>query len=560
LILILSGYFIILKLIKPEEPFEKSIAVLPFNDYSEKQDQEYFSNGITEEIINQLSKIKDLEVIWRTSSMSYKDTKLDVKDIAHELGVSKIVEGSVQKASTRVRITVKLIDGKTGKYEWSETYDRELTDLFAVQTEISINIARKLDAILTNQEESMIKEIPTKNLMAYDYLLKGRQYGADFKWNSAIEMYTKAIELDPRFTLAYIERASKYSSIFFTKGDYYTGDFRNFDQLARADLATAIKLNPNFPEVKLEESEQLYRFDRDHDKALKILDEISHLMTNNYSYHYLRGSILRRKGNWKESIKDHLKAIQLDPLNLDTYNQIAYSYRLTRSYSEAAEYFNKFHSYEIPISIKNDIFMTILEWKGDLKEALKVSGSTVDELGSTGYFMDNYSYYDRQYDKLFTTATKFESQFTYFPKSLNQAFALYLKSDEKKCKQYADSVISELEILIKQFPKDDRYYSALGLAYAFIGENKRAIECAQKAVRLKPIKIDAWQGYEKEKDLTRIYVFTGNYEQAMDKIEYLLTIPGDLSVPLLKIDPAYDKLQNTPRFKKILTKEYRTMY
>ena len=174
------------------------------------------------------------------------------------------------------------------------------------------------------------------------------------------------------------------------------------------------------------------------------------------------------------------------------------------------------------------------------------------------YFIINDFYFIRQYDKLIPIANKYEDQMVYLPKTLRLAQAYFLDANISLSRQYADSAIAELNLKIKESPDDDRYYAALGYAYAFNGENKKAVENAKKAVKLKPLKMDAWQGYYKEMDLAKIYVLTGEYDLAMDKIEFLLTIPGDLSVPLLKIDPAYDKLRDLPRFQKILTTEYKT--
>ena len=201
--------------------------------------------------------------------------------------------------------------------------------------------------------------------------------------------------------------------------------------------------------------------------------------------------------------------------------------------------------------------MTIVLWKGDLKEALELSkfDQTNIEFGRINYF-----FYLRQYEKLITNTDLYEDQFIYSPKSLNLAFSYFLNANNSMSVKYADSAIAELSQKIKQFPEDDRYYAALGYAFAYKGEKNKAIECVQKAVNLKPIRLDAWQGYHKELDLMKIYIITGDYDLAMDKIEYLLKIPGDLSVPFLKVDPVFDKLRNLTRFQRILTTEYKTNY
>jgi tetratricopeptide (TPR) repeat protein len=199
----------------------------------------------------------------------------------------------------------------------------------------------------------------------------------------------------------------------------------------------------------------------------------------------------------------------------------------------------------------------MLLWKGNLDEAYKPAEYTTEEMG---YIEGNILYLQRQFDKLLQTAKYYEDQFDYRPRSLNLAIVNYLSSNAAQCKLYADSAITEIELLIKESPDDDRYYAALAYANGFAGDKKKAMENISKAVKLKPLTLDAWQGFKKELDLAKIYILTGENDLAMDKIEYLLTIPGELSVPLLKLDPAVDKLRSLPRFQKILKTEYKTIY
>lgn len=548
LVLLILGVFFIPKLNKSPEQLEKSIAVLPFLDYSVNHDQEYFANGMVEEILNQLTKIKDLVVISRTSSMIYKDSKLPLKQIAKELGVSKIVEGSVQKAGDSVRIAVQLIEGATQKNLWSKTFDKGLSNLFSIQTEISMNIARELNIILTSQEVDLIQKIPTNSQLAYDYYLKGKQYREDRKIELAIELLNKATEQDPGFTLAYVEKASIYTN------SYFNLRYHIDDSLAKVNLEIAQKIDPDLPEVKFEQAEQLYRIDRNHDKALERLDELKTQMINNTEFLNLRAALLRRKGKWEEAQIDWKKSSLLDPLTTKWYRQIGITYQWMRRYPEAMEYFDKPKLLGLNPENQDLKFISILSWKGDIKEALKNS-----ELNLTDQ-RDIYFYYSRQYDKLISIAKKVESQNFFIPKTIKLAQAYFLNSRISLSKQYADSAIAELNLKIKEYPEDDRYYAALGYTYAYKGDTKKAIENAQKAVKLKPLKLDAMQGYYREMDFAKVYILTGEYDLAMDKIEYLLTIPGELSVPLLKIDPAYDRLRDLPRFQKILSTEYKTNY
>jgi TolB-like protein len=551
---------------KQTKELEKSIAVLPFVNDSQDEENAYFINGIMDEVLINLQKIKELRVISRTSVEKYRGPdKPSIPEIAKELGVNYIVEGSGQKYGNTISLRIQLLRAAKESHLWADSYEQEINevnDILSIQRQIAKSIARELKAIITPQEEDLMQQIPTNNPLAYDYYLKGKQYSTDLKYDLAIDMYSKAIEQDPEFTLAYLERAVKYARIYFTKGTEYglSGDWKGFDRLAKEDLQMALKINPNLPEVKYVQADQLYRIDRNHDKALALLDEIKTQMPNNPSFFMLRGAILRRKGQWEESLKEHHKSILLDPLNVGGYIEIGHTYRLMRRYPEAIEFFNKSLLLDQNPENQSGRFLTLLLWKGDLEEAVKISELSVTYLGSLADLNSNYYYYNRHYDKLIPIADKWEDQLTYSPKTLNLAQLYFLNANISLSRQYADSAIAELIVKINEFPEDDRYYAALGYAYAYKNENKKAIENAQKAVKLKPLKLDAWQGYVKERDLANIYVLAGKYDLAMDKIEFLLTIPGDLSVPLLKIDPIYDKLRALPRFQKILTTEYKTNY
>jgi tetratricopeptide (TPR) repeat protein len=478
--------------------------------------------------------------------------------------VNYIVEGSGQKYGSTFSLSVQLIMAKAKEsHLWAKSYEqeiREIKDIFAIKRQIAEAIAAELKAVISPKEEDLILQIPTNNNLAYYYYLKGKQYSSELRYDLAIDMYSKAIEQDPEFALAYLTRASLYSEIYFTRGtEYaYSVDWKGFDRLAKADLKKALEINPNLPEVKLVQADQLYRFERNHNKALELLDEVKTQMPNNPSFFFLRGAILRRMGKWEESLKEMNRKILLDPLSADGYIEIAHTYRLMRKYPEALEFYNKSLLLDQNPENLNGTYFTIRLWKGDLKEALKTVKLNSIDLRDSAWINDPY--YNRQYNKVIQYANKYEDQMNYLSKTLIIAEGYFLNANISLSKQYADSTINELTIKIKESPEDERYYAAFGYAYAIKGENRKAIENAQKAVKLKPLKLDAWQGYYRELDLASIYIITGNYDLAMDKIEYLLTIPGDLSVPLLKIDPVYDKLRSLPRFQKILATEYKTNY
>jgi TolB-like protein/Flp pilus assembly protein TadD len=564
LALITAGYFIVTRIFKTDEQPEKSLAVLPFINDSPDEENAYFINGIMDEVLNNLQKIKDFRVLSRTSSEHYRGKDIqNIPKIARDLGVNYIVEGSGKKYGDKFRLSVRLIAAKNEKLLWNETYEQETKspeDNFRIQIQVAVAIANELEAIITPEERNLIEQKSTNNSAAYDYYLQGRQYDSELKYLKAIEMYSKAIEQDSNYVNALLARSYIYSRIFFTRGteyNNYTGDWKGFDKLAKADLEKAIKISPNLPDVKLVQADQLYTMDRNYKKAISILEEIEPHMSNNPAYYNLQGAIFRRMGRWEESLQAWNKQILLDPLNAAGYIEAAHTYRLLRRYPEAVEFFNKSKLINPNPENKSGIFSTIILWKGDVDEALRSAGIDLSEINVS---VISYYYYKRQFENILINAGRYEDQFAYRPRTLNLSNAYYLTGNNAKCRQFADSAITELNRKVKESPGDDRYYEALGYAFAFKGAYDKAFENIREGIRLKPLKMDAWQGYDNEISLMQIYIIAGELDLAMDKMEYLLSIPGELSVNLLKVDPIYDRLRNLPRFKKILETDYKTKY
>lgn len=553
LALITLGYFFFPKLFKTSEPLEKSIAVLPFVNLSNDSEQEYFSDGMVDAILDHLFKAGDLKVISRTSTMRYKGTKLTLKEIAHELGVLSILEGSVQKIGNKVRITVQLIDTKSDTHLWSETYDKDLSDVFSIQSEVAQNVARELKSTISSEETDLVKKTPlTTNQLAYDFYLKGNDYLYKSENYLALEMYTKAIQEDHVFAGAYERRARIYLLIWWEKAE---GNWRGNDLKAREDIKKVLELNPELPELKITRAYYYYFVNREYNNALKLIAELKAELPNMADLYTLSSYILRRQGKLKESISQAKLGIQLDPFNAQSITDLASSYRLLRQFDNQIECAKQGLSL-IPDykNFNRHLFNAYLLKTTDIKIALKESGLKQEDIQYEIF------YYTRQYGKLLEFIPKdtsiVPSQFNYRPKTYLSALIYHLNANKSSGKIYADSAITYLKEKIKEDPDDDRYYATLGKCYALIGNDKEAIACGNKAINLKPGKLDAWQGYVKEQDLMEIYILTGNYDLALDKIEYLLSIPGELSVELLKIDPIFDNLRNLPKFQKILLTEY----
>jgi serine/threonine-protein kinase len=553
LVLIILGLFFIPKLYKPKVELEKSIAVLPFENLSNDPEQEYFSDGMVDAILDHLFKAGDLKVISRTSTMRYKGTKLTLKEIAHELGVSSILEGSVQKIGNKVRITVQLIDTKSDTHLWSETYDRDLSDVFSIQSEVAQNVARELKSTISSVTNNRIEEtLITSNQKAYDFYLKGKDYSSKYESYRAVDMFTKSILEDPKCAVAYAERAREYLYLYWIKDE----KIQNYDLKAQEDLKKGLSINPELPELNNTQALYYYWVNREYNKALSIVEELKALTPNMSELYSTASSVLRRQGKWEQSIKERIQTIRLDPFNASEIFELAVTYGLMHQYDKEIEYIKQGLSL-IPDykSFNKQLFVSYLDKTGDFNSAFKESGLTEQDIQS------EIHYYKRQFNELIEfirqnkrdTARQIDQQMDFHPNTFNYALIYFLSGKLALCKVYADSTIVILKERIKEFPKDERYYATLGKCYAFIGNDKEAITSGKEAVNLKPLELDAWQGAVKEQDLMEIYIFSGNYDLAIDKIKYLLSIPSDLSEGLLMIDPIFDNLRSLPEFQKIIT-------
>jgi TolB-like protein len=554
LALIVLGYMFIPKLFESSGSIEKSIAVLPFVNLSNDPEQEYFSDGMVDEILDRLFKVGDLKVIARTSSMRYKNTKLTLKEIAAELGVSALLEGSVQKLGNKVRITAQLIDPKTGFHIWSETYDKDLSDVFSIQSEVAQNVARELKAKLTSKETQLIQNAPlTTNQLAYDFYLKGNDYWSKFETLLALDMYSKAIQEDSLFAAAYAQRAKIH--LFFKWGKLE--GWQGHDLKAKEDIKKGIRLNPGLPEVKLAQAISYYQLDLDYYNALKILKELTTEAPNLPDVYAYISYILRRQGKWEESVSEAKHGLLLDPFNANYFDNLSQTYQFLHQYNNQIDCLKKGLSL-IPDYKKFNyyIFYAYLDKTADLKIALKESGLKEEDVKYQVY------YYTRQYNKLIELIRindsnlniEYNKEYEHRPEQRTSNFALiyYLSGNKALCRVYADSAITYLKDKIKEIPDDDSFYATLGKCYALIGNNIEAIDYGNKEVNMMPIKLDAISGVVREQDLMEIYILNGDYNQALDKIEYLLSISSKLSIGKLMIDPIFDNLRSLQRFQKII--------
>jgi TolB-like protein len=532
----------------------RSIAVLPFRNDSPDTTNAYFINGIMERITTNLQMVKELRVISRNSVEKYRDNKTkSAPEIAEDLGVNYIVEGSGQKIGNSISVTTQLIKAK-GKetHLWAKTYDQkinEVNDYFKIQSEIAEKIAEELKTAIAPEEKRLIEITPTTSLTAYDFYLRGNDYDSRDKRPLAVEMYTKAIQHDSLFVEAYARRAIVHTYLYWEKQENWQGHVLK----AKEDIKIGSHLNPELPEIRLAEAVVLYQVDRNYDKSLKILNKLKNERPNMEDLYAYCSYVFRRQGNLEESINEAKRSIQIDPFNADYIDNLLITYSLLHRYDSTIESSKQGLSL-IPDykSFNFQIYYAYLNKTGDLKIAIKESGLTEQD------FQYDVYYFNREYKKLIDFIKKdssinFSNQLSYEPKTYRLAAIYYLNNSKSLCKIYADSAIVHLLRKIKDTPDDDRLFSTLGKCYALSGKDKEAIAYGEKAVDLKPIKLDAYQGVSKEQDLMEIYILTGNYDKALNKIEYLLSIPSWMSIGQLIIDPLYDNLRSLPRFKEIIS-------
>jgi len=550
----------------PPSPETKMLAILPFENLGPVED-EYFADGLTEEITNRLAALHGLGVISRTSARLYKNTTKTAKQIGEELGVGYVLGGSVrwgrsQEGKGRVRVTPKLIRVSDDIHLWSDTFDRVIEDIFRVQSEIAEQVVKKLDITVLEPERKALRAHPTDNIEAYDLYLRAEEHfsrGWDDinpqEFEQAVELYEKAIDLDPDFALA-------YASLSFTHMATYTGGVdRTAERLAksRAAIDKILELEPDSPRSKMALAVYYYWGFQDYDRALEIFKSVQRAWPNFTSP--VIGYIQRRQGKWEESIANVEKAFKLNPRNEDIAIQQGVSLLAVRKYKEAEEWFNRALSIapDSKGALLSKVDVAILseadtQKARDLQEKLPRNGMT-DNTWFTLYMERKFP---EALDHL--ASLSYDSFYwigIYFHKDLFYASVYQAQKDLSMMKTHASKARLVIEEALRENPGYPGLHAALGLAYAFEGRREEAIREGNRAVVLYPESIDAVEGPFYVLNLANIYTIVGEYDEAINKLEYLLSIPSGhfISVPLLRVDPTWDPLRKHPKFQRLLKDE-----
>jgi TolB-like protein/DNA-binding SARP family transcriptional activator/Flp pilus assembly protein TadD len=542
----------------------KRIVVLPFTNLG-PAGQEYFADGVTEEITARLAAVGDLRVIGSTSAHVYKGTRKTLQEIGTELGVDYVIEGAVRwqkstRGPARVRVTPQLVSTRDGMHLWAQVYDEPLDEIFRVQSDIAQQVVQALDVRLLDPQRRVVEAVPTPNLQAYDYYLRGNEYwrrGTEERFQrTALRMYEKAVGLDPGFGLAWT-RLSRMHSLQYLF--YYD---RSEDRLVQAKRAVdkAFELEPRSPEAHYALGLYYFIGRADYERALQEFALAEASRPNDSEISLARAVLRTRQGKFREAGVDFEKAFRLDPVASQVVNQYAQHFDLLRGFARAETLYARTIALapdrSIPYFWKAWMY---LRWDGRTQRAQTM----LDEARANGvdeprlrFLQVMIDVCDRKYPEalrsLSETPDVIADQFRLIPKALlyAQVYGLMQRRDLERA--YYDSAQSLLYQRVRERPDDPRVHSALGIDYAGLGRKDEAVQEGEKGAALLPISTEANQGYYRAWDLARIYAMVGERDAAVAQLEHLLSIPGHVTVAWLRIDPTWDPLRNDLRFQRLV--------
>ena len=566
--IVLSGIalkYIPKKAIRPSGK-ETRLVVLPFENLGSAED-EYFAAGITDAITARLATIHGLVVISRQSAMQCKKREKTAHQIANDLGVDYILEGTVQRErpsdpTSRVRITPQLIKAADDAHVWAQAYDNDMSEVFRVQSDLAEQVAQALNIALVERERRALQSRPTENMEAYNYFLQGNEYWHRGYLESgiriAIRMYEKAVDLDPKFALAYARLSWCHAQIYW---EYYDHTLERLE-IARKAVDKALELEPDLPEAHWALGNYYYHCLLDYDRALKEFAVARQNLPNDSDLLSGIGYVQRRQGKFEEALANLKRACELDPLSNIAVFEVGQSFVLMRNYPEAMRCYDRAISLapDLPNAYNWKAWLCLL-WEGSIENARAVVEEAFKNISSPEEFRTGWlitlDVYEGNYQKALDGLSSLKSgdgedQFYFIPKAMRYAEIYRYMNDNELAKKYYDEARNILEAKIQEDPNDARFRSALGIAYAGLGLKEDAIREGKKGIDLLPITKDAWRGSYRVRDLALIYVMVGAFDLAIEQIEYLLSIPGPLSIPSLRLDPACKPLRDHPRFKKLL--------
>lgn len=539
-----------------------AIAVLPFENLSSEPDSAFFTDGLHDTVIGHLSRVSGLKVISRTSVMGYRGGQKNLKRIGRELGVDHVVEGSVQRAGGRLRVVAQLIEADSDTHLWSNEYDHELKDVFAVQADIAKSVATAVKARLTPQEEASIESIPTKNPAAYDLYLRALmiERRADPKaedFRQGLEWLGQAVALDPNFAAAYAQMASLHDSLYWAGFD--PTDARRALIEENADIA--LRLDPKLPEAHIAKALFHYHGWRNYDAALKELEIARALAPNNAKVHFWLAPIYRRQGRWDPALESFDRATALDPLNSQYLSERGGTLQMLRRYPEAGEAFARLASFESdnPLAAVPGAYNTFFA-TGDLeplKAVLATMPAGFDPYCQVTGMRTMIAALERRFADI--TAMAFECKEKFIPNSGGAQIPIeYYVAQVKwiatgrKVPPEAAQARAVIEDILAKRPDLPQVRMNLAALLAMQGENRRAIEEADRALEGMPLSRDALTGAALLRASVDVFANAGAEERAITELERALRLPNGGHIREIQLDPILDPLRGHPRFQKLL--------
>jgi serine/threonine protein kinase/tetratricopeptide (TPR) repeat protein len=552
---------------------EKSIAVLPFESLSDNKSDTYFADGVQDEILSNLAKVSQLKVISRTSVMTYRSTNnRNLRSIANALGVAKVVEGTVRRDGNRVRVTTELVDARTDQTLWSDSYDRDLIDIFAIQSEVARTIASKLTVTLSQEERKSIEETPTDNLAAYDLYQRAKELMTNAEVSlasgnfekpvlDAITILEQAARLDPNFTLAYCEIVEAQDLLYLS---YDPTPARR--ALGDAAVNSALRLQPDLPKVHLTYAYHLYFGYQDYERVRVQLAIARRGLPNNYEAIALQAYIDRRQGNFEKAIHEFNEAITLDPRNPAPISDLAYTLYAARQFRASEQVYDRLIDL-VPdqpmLKVQKEWFVSFMRTGDDttvLSAIAALPASMTEDKGvlclRVSFALDNRDWQQAKQllDKLKDGEDDGNFAYATVPVPIG-CYSILLARLQGKQPDAKSSFVETREGLnrkVQMSPGNAKLLSNLAVIDALLALKQDAIAEAQRAVEMLPISKDVMDGPGILMNLAVVYAWTDEPDLAFEKLGLLTRTPHGIYYGQLKLERLWDPLRADPRFDKLL--------
>jgi TolB-like protein/Tfp pilus assembly protein PilF len=547
---------------------EKSIAVLPFENLSDEKQNAYFTDGVHDEVLTDLSKIADLKVISRSSVMQFKNSsQRNVHEIASALGVIYLVEGTVQRTGGRVRVSAQLIDARTDAHVWGEHYDRDLADIFALESEVAEEIVAQLKGKLSPAEKAAIEQPPTTDLVAYDLYVRAKSLIANIIFNArsnenllaAVGSLEQAIARDPSFYAAYFQLAGAQDRLYFLGIDHTPARLA----MAEAAVQNTVRLRPEAGETHLALAQHYYFCRLDFDHAREELAVATRLLPNESFVFELAGSIDRRQGRWEESTRNFERALQSDPRNVSLLKQISASYYNLRRFKDMARVLDRAVALA-PDDIAAQVGRALvdLEGRADVRPLRAVIQTILKGNPEASRNIADQWFYlalcerDGAAAESALAAMDTDScrrQGVPFPLSWCQGVAARMRGDDAAASAAFTAARAQVEKQLQVEPDYAQALCVLGFIDAALGRKEEAIREGRRAVALLPIQKDAINGALLAGYLGVIYAWTGETDLALEQLAVDVKTPAGSTYGQLRLHPYWDPLRKDPRFQRIVS-------